>query len=183
MGTPIGLRWDRPATISVDVYPDADAKAWQARDPDHRYLRGSFSFAGDTFEHAGFSGDAVNQEKQDKFDQMQATDRISTDQQLAETLARLDAKFGPDRRAEFIAQLDLPRFARALGTIEKSAVDFTTGLHSDPSYNFRARWTVRLRTRQGQKGDCFIVLFEPFGGQVESVIGHQPVSRDVCAGL
>jgi hypothetical protein len=44
---------------------------------------------------AGLSGDAVNQEKRDKFDEIAGHGSHLDDQQLAETLARPDVKFGP----------------------------------------------------------------------------------------
>jgi hypothetical protein len=178
MGTAIGLRWDRPADIFVDVHPEGKVRA--SSDPNHRYLRGDFLFAGDAFEMASFSGEVVSQDKRDAFDRMQRANRVTTDSELAAALSQLTAKFGPDHRDAFVAQLDLKRFEDVLGPIEAQTIDFESGLQNDSSYNRPPRWIARLRTQDGASTKCFVVLFEPFGGQVQAIVGPQTPPRDAC---
>ena len=177
--TAIRERWENPFAVRVDVYPETAGTVSPSSAPTRRYLRGDFRFLADAFESAAFSGEAVNQEKRDKYNEMQAKGLVATDEQLAATLVRLDARFGPDRRAAFLAQVDLSRFARALGTIEKQSVDFYSGLSSRAGYYSPAKWIARLQTRQGNSAKCFVVNFEPFGGQIEAVF---QADMKVCVG-
>jgi hypothetical protein len=176
--TAIRQRWEDPLAVQVDVYRETDATVSPSTEPTRRYLRGDFQFLRDELEMAAFSGDGVNQEKRDKYNEMQAKGLVGTDEQLAATLVRLDARFGPDKRAAFLAQVDLSRFARVLGTIEKQSVDFYSGLSSRAGYYSPAKWIARLQTRQGNSAKCFVVNFEPFRGQVEAVF---PADMKVCA--
>jgi hypothetical protein len=162
------VRWDDPSTVHVDIYPETGAKV---------YLRGDFRFLGEALETAIFSGAGVSQDKQDKLDQMRADGRVTSDEKLRAALSDLNARFGPDKREAFLARVDLSRFAKALGTIEKQRVDFTSGLSSRRGFYAPARWTARLQTRQGDSEKCFLVNFEPFEGQVESVV---PAEMKVC---
>jgi hypothetical protein len=166
MSTGVDHRWDMPLQIDLDIYPAASARqdAPPRRSP---YLHATFDFDGDVFRSASLFGDAVSQSKSEQLSKLADAGALATESQVAEALARLGATFGPDKKAEFRARLNLSRFAEVIGGIRQADIAFTSPAHRvPPSYSGPPRWRVAITTSRRSPPECVVLLFEPFEGQL-----------------
>ena len=75
-----------------------------------------------------------------------------------ETLRAEGAKYGPDRRAELLRDLDLPALAKVLGRLTRTGATFQGGAGDEGMY-----WEVRATSATGAP---VTLAFEPYNGRL-----------------
>jgi len=92
-------------------------------------------------------------------------------------LKSIGARYSPDRRAAFLHDLNIERFAPFLGTIRRSEVRFFWRSPNDDRYRpLDATWFVTLEVDEAAAQPvCYSLSFEPFEGR------FQYLKRDSCS--
>ncbi|HSC08397.1 MAG TPA: hypothetical protein VLD59_16345 [Steroidobacteraceae bacterium] len=125
---------------------------------------------------AVFNGQHVNTRvMRDIADALEAHPEWS-DEDVLSALKRADARYGPDRRAEFLQQLKIERFVPVFGTVLNVQQQFEWQPSKNPVARDAVppRWTVSLQVLDiRQRRMCYNLTFEPIAGRLMSFRGER----------
>jgi hypothetical protein len=142
---------------------------------DELFLAGRFFYEEELYiAHAVLSGRYLHTKSLHELESAieHATD---PDRALASGLARLQARYRPDKREEFVRDHDLGRFENVLGAIQQSELVFQWRIPEEDGGGFiTPGWYLRLQTI-GATGTrvCYSIFFEPVNGRLVSLVGSR----------
>lgn len=155
----------RAGLASFDVtYSENDAQPAASED----YLAGNVRFEHSRISEISMHGRFVSTPMTDEIYRLQSTGRIQDIATLEAELQSRGARFPPSARAEFVAVLDVERFAPVLGALIGEPEVLAPW---DRGTDGPVKWIVNLRTLEptGQRM-CYGLFFEVFNGRLAGVL-------------
>ncbi|HXG71909.1 MAG TPA: hypothetical protein VNJ04_14975, partial [Gemmatimonadaceae bacterium] len=123
-------------------------------------------------------GSHVNSRSQQQFEEVVRQDATWSDAKTQATLARLGAKYAPDKREDFLRDTNLKRFEPVLGSIQEAHIEFWKYEKTDGPIHVSPYWRARIVSNSGNRVMCYSLTFEAFSGRLVGLSGEPCVSAD-----